>query len=72
MVVPQALFDATSLLWLDEWAVWYSGVPLVIGTALAAVDRFLLPGQTARPSPACTMSRYPCGQSGTWLIWSAS
>ena len=51
MAVPRALFGATSLLPLNEWIVWYSGVPLVIGAALAAVDLFLLLGQKRSPEP---------------------
>ena len=34
MAVPRALFGLSGLLPLNEWIVWYSGVPIVVGIAL--------------------------------------
>lgn len=41
--VPRLLLgNPTLLLKINEWVVWYSGVPLVAGLALGAVDLFVL------------------------------
>jgi hypothetical protein len=45
MVVPRALFHSPLLLAINEWIVWYSGVPLVLGMLLAGLDLFLLLGR---------------------------
>jgi len=50
LALPRALFGLTSLLPLNEWIVWYSGVPLVIGIALSAADLFLLLSQKRSPA----------------------
>jgi glycosyltransferase involved in cell wall biosynthesis len=44
MAVPRHLFVGgnESLLAINEWIVWYSGVPLMLGVCLAMVDLFLL------------------------------
>ena len=50
LALPRALFGLTGLLPFNEWIVWYSGVPLVIGVALSATDLFLLLGQKRSPA----------------------
>jgi hypothetical protein len=47
MGIPRALFRLNAaLLPLNEWIVWYSGVPLMTGVALAAADLLLFfPGK---------------------------
>ena len=52
MAVPRALFGLSGLLPLNEWIVWYSGVPIVVGIALAAADLFLLLGLKRSPAAA--------------------
>jgi hypothetical protein len=43
MVVPRYLLGLNrALLPLNEWIVWYSGIPIVAGIALALTDLFLL------------------------------
>ena len=44
IAVPRHLFFGSdqNLLALNEWIVWYSGVPLTFGLCLAAIDLFLL------------------------------
>ncbi len=42
MVVPRLLFPSPVLLSINEWIVWYSGVPLSVGVLLAGLDLFLL------------------------------
>src|SRR6185437_4817505 len=39
------------LLALNEWIVWYSGVPLTLGFALALIDLFWLFGGKRSPRP---------------------
>ena len=45
MVVPRAIFPSHWLLAVNEWIVWYSGVPLSLGMLLAGLDLFLLLGR---------------------------
>ena len=43
MVVPRYLLGVNHLLLpFDEWIVWYSGVPITVGFALAFADLFIL------------------------------
>jgi len=44
MAVPRHLFVGSnaSLLAINEWIVWYSGIPLMLGVCLAMMDLFLL------------------------------
>ena len=43
MVLPRYLLGLNQLLLpIDEWIVWYSGVPIVAGVLLALVDLFVL------------------------------
>ena len=43
LVVPRYLFGLNHLLLpLDEWIVWYSGMPIAVGFTLALADLFLL------------------------------
>jgi hypothetical protein len=43
MSIPRYLLGLQDvLLPLNEWIVWYSGVPIMVGTLLAAADLFLL------------------------------
>jgi glycosyltransferase involved in cell wall biosynthesis len=43
MVFPRYLFVLNRLLLpLDEWIVWYSGVPMIIGFSLSLIDLFIL------------------------------
>ena len=44
MVIPRMIFHNALLLSVNEWIVWYSGVPLLIGLALAGIDLFMLLG----------------------------
>ena len=50
MVVPRYLLNLNRvLLPLNEWIVWYSGVPIAIGFGLAFIDFFVLfPGKRRR------------------------
>ena len=50
MVVPRTVLGLDSLLLrLDEWVVWYSGMPVMLGLVLGAADLFLLlPGKRRR------------------------
>ncbi len=57
LAVPRALFGLTGLLPLNEWIVWYSGVPIVIGIVLSAADLFWLLGQ--KRSAAATVRHDP-------------
>lgn len=45
MVVPRMIFHNALLLSINEWIVWYSGVPLLIGIVLASIDLFVLLGR---------------------------
>ena len=42
--IPRILTGSTRLLQINEWLVWYSGIPLVAGILLALTDLFLLLG----------------------------
>ena len=42
LALPRRLFGLTTLLPLNEWVVWYSGVPTMAGVVLALADLFLL------------------------------
>lgn len=43
MALPRFLFGLNTLLLpLNEWIVWYSGVPIMVGTVLMLADLFLL------------------------------
>lgn len=44
MALPRQIIFSDRLLAINEWIVWYSGVPLVLGLALAAFDLFVLLG----------------------------
>ena len=44
MALPRHIVFNDRLLGINEWIVWYSGVPLVLGLALAAFDLFVLLG----------------------------
>ena len=60
LAVPRALLGMTSLLQVNEWIVWYSGVPLVIGVALSVADLFLLLGQKRSPRPGVRYEPATC------------
>ena len=45
MVLPRIIFPAPLLLTINEWIVWYSGVPLLFGMLLAGLDLFFLLGR---------------------------
>ena len=45
MVIPRAVFSSPWLLEVNEWIIWYSGVPLLVGMLLAGLDLFLLLGR---------------------------
>jgi hypothetical protein len=50
LAVPRnLLFGGKVLLKFNEWVVWYSGVPVVLGLGLALVDLFLLLGHKRKP-----------------------
>jgi len=49
MVFPRIFIRSEKLLAVNEWIVWYSGVPLVFGVCLASVDLFLLLGRKRLP-----------------------
>src|SRR5689334_2829825 len=51
--VPRGLFGLNEwLLPLNTWIVWRSGVPMIIGITLAALDLFaLLPGKRNADNP---------------------
>jgi glycosyltransferase involved in cell wall biosynthesis len=49
VAVPRALTHSARLLAYNEWIVWYSGVPIVLGVALALFDLFLLLGGKRSP-----------------------
>ena len=42
--IPRILTGNSTLLGINEWLVWYSGIPLVTGLLLALIDLFLLLG----------------------------
>ena len=42
MVLPRIILQNETLLQLNEWIVWYSGVPLVLGLALSLIDLLVL------------------------------
>jgi hypothetical protein len=42
MVLPRLFIRSQNLLAINEWVVWYSGVPLFLGVSLALADLFLL------------------------------
>ena len=42
LAVPRIIIGSSTLLSLNEWIVWYSGVPLIIGLILAGIDLFVL------------------------------
>ena len=44
LAIPQSLIGNPTLLRIDEWLVWYSGLPLVVGLILALADLFILLG----------------------------
>lgn len=44
IAIPRALIGSATLLEINEWLVWYSGVPLLAGLILALVDLFILLG----------------------------
>ena len=50
MVVPRLLFGLnTELLPLNEWIVWYSGMPIVLGIAFTLLDLLVtVPHQAQR------------------------
>lgn len=45
MVVPRAVVHSPTMLAINEWIVWYSGIPLVLGMLLAGLDLFVLLGR---------------------------
>ncbi len=49
MGLPRIILGATYLLPLNEWIVWYSGVPIMAGVLLALADLFLLLGHKRSP-----------------------
>jgi glycosyltransferase involved in cell wall biosynthesis len=49
MALPRHIVFSDRLLAINEWIVWYSGVPLVLGLALAAFDLFVLLGGKRSP-----------------------
>ena len=49
IAVPRALFGGERLLAVNEWIVWYSGVPLMLGVLLSAADILLLLGKKRSP-----------------------
>ncbi|GAC1339230.1 MAG: hypothetical protein NVSMB18_07050 [Acetobacteraceae bacterium] len=50
IALPRNLVDSPRLLAINEWIVWYSGVPIVLGLALSLIDLFvLLKGKRAAP-----------------------
>lgn len=42
MVLPRIFLQSELLLQINEWVVWYSGVPLVLGLILSLIDLLLL------------------------------
>src|SRR5690242_5706696 len=42
--IPRHILTGDRFLALNEWLVWYSGVPLVLGIVLALIDLLLLLG----------------------------
>src|SRR5882757_6889158 len=50
LAVPRNLLNGgKGFLAFNEWVVWYSGVPVVLGLSLALVDLFLLLGHKRSP-----------------------
>lgn len=49
LVVPRQIFRGEEVLAVNEWIVWYSGVPLVFGVALCALDLFVFLGRKRSP-----------------------
>jgi hypothetical protein len=58
MGLPRVLLGLNAqLLPLNTWIVWYSGMPVMAGTLLAAADLFvLLPGKRRRPGVRCDVA----------------
>ena len=61
MVIPRAIFSSPWLRGINEWIVWYSGVPLVVGMLLAGLDLFVLLGRkrSTRDVVRCEMIASP-------------
>lgn len=52
LALPRHLLGGGArLLQINEWIVWYSGVPLVLGLCLASVDLFVLLDRKRSPRP---------------------
>ena len=60
MVLPRAIFPSPVLLEINEWIVWYSGVPLAFGMLLAGLDLFVLLG-----GKRSTRGEVRCDQTGS-------
>lgn len=50
MVLPRYLLDLDPMLKpISEWMVWYSGIPIVLGTAMMLIDLLILLDRKRRP-----------------------
>ena len=52
LAIPRLLIGGEQFLAINEWIVWYSGVPVVLGLLLALTDLFVLLGRKRSPALA--------------------